>query len=607
MKKKILVALFVVLTLCLFALTVGAAGEVTLADGTKADLETVFKVSDSTISGFNDGYSKSNIKDVVFPASITTIKSLDFNSSTVIETVTFESSTELVLDNVSFKSSSIQKATFNPNCVLNYKSGSFYSCKSMTEITFPKFLSLTGNCFQFNSNMQPTNEIVFVEGVTTIACHIFNGCSKVGGDVVIPSTVKEIKEGTFNGTSITSFDFSKCTSLTTIGGGYGGTFANIDTITSYDFSACTNLTTFNGNSMFEGSAELVSVILPAKLTKIPHKTFAHCYKMQSLVIPATVTDIADESFHSARSGQTVKTFTMYIQGNVKLNTKYVFRDSGAKVEFVLLGGTITAEQFKTTNAGIDIVQSGSHSPLDNIEVVNYLDPSSPWTFVPGQARTSHVIVDNYCKPLALTGEHAANENPCVINCSSCKLVAPKENPVHTEKAVIAYANGYDKAGTKLITCANEGCAHEETREAAALFICSGYSVPEDGRGEISIGYAVNGSALTEYTTNTGVTLKYGVFAVLEKNLGDGNIFDASGNPVSNVVKAEIDAKYGSFELKISGFLDEYKSIKLAMGAYVEATEGDDTVYSFMQEGTPLDGAKFVLVSYNDIVNGSKEN
>ena len=104
------------------------------------------------------------------------------------------------------------------------KSGSFYNCKSMTEITFPKFLSLTGNCFQLNSNMQPTNGIVFVEGVKTIACHIFNGCSKVGGDVVIPSTVTEIKEGTFNGTSITSFDFSKCTNLTSIGGGYGGTF-----------------------------------------------------------------------------------------------------------------------------------------------------------------------------------------------------------------------------------------------------------------------------------------------------------------------------------------------------------------------------------------------
>ncbi|MBR2025300.1 MAG: leucine-rich repeat domain-containing protein, partial [Clostridia bacterium] len=511
---------------------------------------------------------------------------------------------ELTLDNVSFKESSILKATFNPQCVLNYKSGNFYNCKSMTEITFPKFSALTGNCFQNNKNMVSTNEIVFVEGVTTIACHIFNGCNKVGGEIVFPSTLKEIKEGTFNGTSITSFDFSKCTNLTTIGGGYGGTFANIDTITSYDFSACTNLTTFNGPAMFEGSAILESVILPANLTKIPHKTFAHCYSMQSIVIPASVTDIADESFHSARKNQTVKTFTMYIQGDVKLNTKYVFRDSGAKVEFVLLG--VTAEQFKTTNAGIDIVQSGSHSPLDNIEVVDYLDPASPWTFVPGQTRTSHVIVENYCKSLALTGEHKSYDNPCVINCVDCKLVTPKENPVHNESVSIAYENGYHKVGSKHITCLNTGCNYENTAEAESLFICIGYSTPEDGRGGVVIGYTVNSKAINEYESKTGKTLEYGVFAVLKNKLGDNEIFDENGAIANGVVTAEIKKnEYASFEFKIFGFTDENKDVKLAIGAYVAVTDEEKTEYSYMQSGTPDQGDNYCFISYNDILNENK--
>lgn len=603
MKKKFLITLFLVLTVCIFALSVSAANEVTLTDGTTVDLEVAFKVSDNTVNGFNTGYSKENVKDVIFPENITTIKSISFSESTVIETVTFNSSTELVLDNVSFNKSSIVKATFNPECVLNYKSGNFYSCKTMTEITFPKILALTGNCFQLNSNMKSTNEIVFVEGVETIACHIFNGCTKVGGSIVFPSTLKEIKEGTFNGTSITSFDFSKCTNLTTIGGGYGGTFANIDTITSYDFSACTNLTTFNGNAMFEGSAELVSVILPANLTKIPHKTFAHCYKMSSIVIPASVTNIADESFHSARRGQSVMTFTMYIQSDVKLNTKYVFRDSGAKIEFVMIGDGITAEQFKTTNAGIDIVQSGSHSPLDNIVVVDYLDPASPWTFVPGQARTSHVIVDNYCKPLALTGEHASNENPCVINCTACNLVAPKENPIHTEAFVIAYANGYDKAGTRVITCSNAGCKYQETKEAGALFTCIGYSSPEDGRGGIVIGYTVNENAINEYEANTGKVIEYGVFAVLKDNLGSNDIFNDDGTNPNGVVTVGIKKnEYASFEFKILGFNDDQKDIELAIGAYVKATNEEKTEYSYMQSGTPNEGEKYSFISYNEIIN-----
>lgn len=604
MKKKIiLITLMVALLVCVFAISVSAANEVTLVGGDKADLDTVFKVSDNTVSGFNDGYSKSNVKDVVFPEHITSIKSLDFSSSTVLEAVTFESSTTLTLDNVTFKQSSVQKATFNPDCVLNYKSGSFYNCQSMTEITFPKFLSLTGNCFQLNKNMQSTNGIVFVEGVTTIACHIFNGCSKVGGDVVIPSTVTEIKEGTFNGTTITSFDFSKCVNLTSIGGGYGGTFANIDTITSYDFSKCTSLTTFNGNAMFEGSAELVSVILPSNLTKIPHKTFAHCYKMQSLVIPATVTDIADESFHSARRGQSVMTFTMYIQGNVKLNTKYVFRDSGAKVEFVLLGGSITAEQFKTTNAGIDIVQSGSHSPLDNIEVVNYLDPASPWTFVPGQTRTSHVIVDNYCKPLALTGEHLSDANPCVINCSSCGLVSAKENPTHTVSSSIAYINGYDNVGVKTIICTNKGCGHKETVETEALFTCLGYSAPEKGSGGITIGFTINNEAIKEYETSTGKALKYGAFAVAKSKLGTNDIFSKDGAVADYAITAKITSyEFYSFDLKIVGFTDDYKDVKLALGAYVITTDGNTNEYSYIQEGTPAQNEKYAFISYGEIIN-----
>ena len=92
MKNKLLIALFVVVMACTLAFTVSAANEVTLIDGTSADLETVFNVDSGTVNNFNTGYSKDNIKNVVFPASITTVKNLNFNNSTVIESVTFEAS-----------------------------------------------------------------------------------------------------------------------------------------------------------------------------------------------------------------------------------------------------------------------------------------------------------------------------------------------------------------------------------------------------------------------------------------------------------------------------------------------------------------------------------
>jgi hypothetical protein len=45
MKKKFLIALFVVVMSCFFAFTVNAANEVTLVGGATADLETVFKIN----------------------------------------------------------------------------------------------------------------------------------------------------------------------------------------------------------------------------------------------------------------------------------------------------------------------------------------------------------------------------------------------------------------------------------------------------------------------------------------------------------------------------------------------------------------------------------
>ena len=604
MKKKILIALLMVVIACLFALTVSASNEVTLTDDTTANIETVFVVDGSTVNGFNTGYSMENVKDVVFPESITTIKNISFQGSTVLESVTFESTTTLTLENVAFRDSSIQRATFNPNCELNYKSGSFYNCKSMTQITFPRIVSLTGNCFQFNKNMEPTNGIVFVEGITTINCHIFNGCTKVGGTVVFPSTLQEIKEGTFTGTSITAFDFSKCVNLTTIGGGYGGTFSNIDTVTSYDFSACTSLTTFNGPAMFEGSAELCEIILPPNLTKIPSKTLAHCYKLQSVVIPASVTEIVGESFHSVRANQSIKTFTMYIQGNVKLDSKYVFRDTSAKIEFVLLGDTVTAEQFKETNAGVDIIQSGGHSILDDIEVIDYVGEANPWTYVPGQAITSHVIVENYCTNLALKGEHKSGENPCVIFCEDCLFSQAKENPAHDLETTIKYANGFANVGEKLIACKNEGCQHKIEVEAKALFKCLGYSTQSYGNGGFSVSFAINYEAVDDYNTVENTTLTYGAFAVAQQNAQqavgdekvDKDIINADGTTAKGVASVDFSKRsYDIFAIRITGFeTDEHKDVKLALGAYVI----ENGKVTYLQVGTPAEGNTYCYTSYN---------
>ena len=205
-----------------------------------------------------------------------------------------------------------------------------------------------------------------------------------------------------------------------------------------------------------------------------------------------------------------------------------------------------------------------------------------------------------------TGEHTYTDD---FNCETaldCEVCAKTlfEALTHDIKTTILYENGYASEGLKSTACQNQSCQHSVGEVVVkALFTCLGYSSSETGVGGIAIGYMVNGEAITDYTSASGVTLKYGVFAVMKNKLGDNDVFGENGTVANGVINAEI-TNYGftAFELKVTGFTDEYKDAKLAMGAYVLVNDGKATEYSYLQDeekGT-LDG-KYYFVSYNDIV------
>jgi len=594
MKKKLLIALFVVALACLFSFTVSAANEVTLVSGEKADLATVFKVTNNEIRGFNSGYTKNDVTDVIFPDDIVGLESnFLFGEATNLNSLTFEATDNFFIsgDGI-FSKCSVKKITFNPDCVVELRKGNFSSCKELTEITFPKFKKLAGSAFQGCSNMVATNELIFAEGMTEIGGHAFNGCTSLSGTVYFPSSLTTIYEYSFQNTGFEYFDLSKCVNLTAVGGGYGGPFTDSDKVTSIDLSACVSLKAINKN-FIANSDNLTEVILPPNLETIPHKAFAHCYKLQSIVFPASVTYVADEAFHSTRKNQDIKTFTVYLQSNVVFHETYPFRDSSAKIEYVLIGDGMTAESFIAAN---------TFSGITGATVVDYLDPASPWTYTTGTSITNHTVVENYCSALALTGEHLSTPNPCVIVCSQCGLVVKRENPVHNEAVSIVYENGFDDVGSKITTCTNEGCSHKVTEETKALFVCLGYSVPQNGAESVTIGFIVNNAGIDEYEALTDKTVAYGVFAVSKGKLGDNSVFSKDGVAAEGVLSFEIKSAFAAFDLKVEGFTTEaQKNTELAIGAYVKVTDGGAYKYSYLQNSKPDGSDGYCFDSYNDII------
>ncbi len=168
-----------------------------------------------------------------------------------------------------------------------------------------------------------------------------------------------------------------------------------------------------------------------------------------------------------------------------------------------------------------------------------------------------------------------------------------------------YASGYNKIGVKVSVCE---CGETIEEKADALFEAIGYSVPDDGSGEIAVSFKVNGKAIAEFTSVTGKTVSYGVFAVLEERIGENSIFGDNGEIADGVICEELTG-YGftSFDLRITGLeTDEYKATAIAMGAYAAISDGEATEYSCMQYGEPEQGASYEFVSYNDVKNNTSQ-
>ena len=187
-----------------------------------------------------------------------------------------------------------------------------------------------------------------------------------------------------------------------------------------------------------------------------------------------------------------------------------------------------------------------------------------------------------------------------LTCDICNAFLKEKYDEHNNQLIVEYANGYASKGYKIDGCTR--CSLYVECEAPALFTCLGYSAPKYGNGGIAIGYTVDKEAMAEYAGVTEKTFKYGLFAVSQNNLGANDVFDKDGTAADGVINADLsNHKFSVFELKITGFKDEQKDIKLALGAYVYVIDGDTTEYSYIQYGTPNEGEKYVFHSFNDIV------
>ena len=474
-------------------------------------------------------------------------------------------------------------------------------------------------------------ETVTNEGKTYTVTVIENSAFRDNGivtSVTTPSTIKSIGEHAFR--SMTSLQTVTLNASEEFKCFSDAEFWGNKALVSIDMSGCKGLTGLgnggNYDDTFDGCVMLEKVVLPEGINYIGRNTFFNCPKLTVIenLDFTKVTYIGFKAFWGPKIG-----------GDVVLseNTTYVgshaFRDTNITSIVIRAGENCTQTVF-------DDATFYGCKQLKYAVLPNTLETVGQYTFS-GCSSLEYVVLGDNIKAFSTTstfsgcgalkaiiykGSQADFEALRGISClGTVDMVdfasyehgtLPSKRTVYYGAATCSQCNGLlgeesfcFTSFTEKMTI-NKMCIHCKNvnilKTIDAMFTCLGYSAQENGKGGITIGYTVNNEAITEYKAITGKALTYGVFAVSKDRLGDNDIFGSDGTVAEGVINAEIkNYDFVVFSIKLVGFTDAQKNVKLAMGAYVEVTDGEATEYSYMQSGTPSENEKYCFVSYNDIV------
>lgn len=569
MKKKILLSLAIVAMLvCLFAISVSADTIVPSSSDEFGALTTF----DEAIGRTDIGQNK--------------------NDGTIARTVLFDGTsyytvpTTYILTKNQYESGGIL-LQFNYSAI-NAKLSKSFNKSSIIRCELPAAISLLGGDNQNFNGCGNLVEVKLSQGLRFVGNTIykaFANCKKLV-ELDLSMMVIEYVNSTYS-----LFEYCEKLEKITLPDAYVKDGVPVNYATYFTFNGCKVLKTIeNYENFFRGStaisdkfcmdcAKLPEMKLWDGITKIGSRAFQGCASLTEIIIPDSVTVIG--------------------------TTETVFASCTSLKKIVLPKQVSLGNYCFEKCTALEAVWMPSEASTFGLQVFGQCGSSLDVTFYFTTA-VSTITIEN--------AENKSDPFITALNATNGDARIQYNTPA-TTKCVVFFGNHtFDKStvkdlvytsflknGTYYYSCPTCDGYSEETPSAAPLFGCKGFSAAQTGNG-ISLGFTVDSAAIDNYTSVTGKTVKYGVFAGSQNNLGTNDIFDAAVS--EKVITAEIKrTDFTAFDIKVIGFeTAEQKSVSLALGAYVALTKGETTEYSYMQVADPAENAKYSFTSYDSIVN-----
>ena len=175
-----------------------------------------------------------------------------------------------------------------PEGVVEIGNGAFSYCIYLEEINIPSTLRRL-NKYSFSECIRlKTDPLVFPEGMEEIADLAFLNCRSLTGEVVLPSTMKTIGNGSFFSCKITNVNLPE--GLREIG---NAAFYACRLKEIHIPNSCLDLT---GSSHVQLNLGLEKIHLPEGITTIPSLFACYCRDLKEVNIPASVKVIKNSAF-----------------------------------------------------------------------------------------------------------------------------------------------------------------------------------------------------------------------------------------------------------------------------------------------------------------------